>query len=146
MKGIPRRIINTRLVFLEEEVNTILLKFISKSVHITKEIDDINIILMNTNGTRCDFGGGMETFILTLAFKIALSEVFNSSKCGILIIDENVSVLDKSHINKFSIISDFLKRYYNYILLITHIDGFQDYTIDKIEIEKIKNKARVIYA
>ena len=145
MKGIPRKIINTKLEFLEKEVNSILSKFINKNVYITKEIDDINIILLNKDGTKSDFGGGMETFILTLAFKIALSEVFNSSKCGLLIIDENVSILDKDHINKFNIISDFLKRYYNYILLITHIDGFQDYTIDKINIIKIKNKAKVMY-
>ena len=66
--------------------------------------------MLNKDGTKSDFGGGMETFILTLAFKIALSEVFNSSKCGLLI-----------------------------------IDGFQDYTIDKINIIKIKNKAKVMY-
>jgi hypothetical protein len=145
MRGIPRKIINNRLVYLESEVNSILLKFIKKSVHITKDIEDINIILINVDGSRCDFGGGMETFIITLGFKIALSEVFNSSRCGLLIIDENVSVLDKSHINKFTIISDFLKRYYNSILLITHIDGFQDYTIDKIDIYKQRNRAKVLY-
>ena len=145
MKGIPRRIINNRLILLENEVNTILSKFIQKTVYITKDIDDINIILISNNGIKCDFGGGMETFILTLAFKIALSEVFSSSKCGMLIIDENVSVLDKNHISKFKIISDFLKKYYNTILLITHIDGFQDYTIENINIHKIKTKAKVLF-
>ena len=41
MKGIPRRIINNRLIILENEVNTILSKFIQKTVYITKDIDDI---------------------------------------------------------------------------------------------------------
>ena len=59
---------------------------------------------------------------------------------------ENVSVLDKSHINKFTIISDFLKRYYNSILLITHIDGFQDYTIDKIDINRRIERKCYIYS
>ena len=145
MKGIPRKIINKKLEYLEKEVNGILSKFINKNIYITKEIDDINIILLNNKGDRSDFGGGMETFILTLAFKIALSEVFNSNKCGILFIDENVSVLDKEHVSKFNIISDFLKRYYNNILLITHIDGFQDYTTDRINIIKYKTKSKVIY-
>ena len=79
----------------------------------------------------------METFIISIAFKIAFTHTFNLPQTGILFIDEGVSVLDKKHINNFSIISDFIKKYYNHIILITHIDSFFDYTFDIININKI---------
>ena len=47
---------------------------------------------------------------------------------------------DKKHINNFNIISDFIKKYYNHIILITHIDSFFDYTFDIININKNKQK------
>ena len=93
-----------------------------------------------------NFGGGMESFIIMLAFKIAFTSVFNIPSCGLLIIDEGVSVLDKEHVSKFNIICDFIKKFYNHIILITHIEAFNDFTIDTIKIKKnMKTKQSSVF-
>jgi hypothetical protein len=45
--------------------------------------------------------GGMEMFIINIAFKIALASVSILPKNKMLIIDEGVSVLDKHHLEQF---------------------------------------------
>ncbi len=75
-----------------------------------------------------------------MAFKIAFTNAFNIPQTGILFIDEGVSVLDKEHVSNFQIISNFIKQYYNHIILITHIESFYDYTFDIINITKNKFK------
>jgi DNA repair exonuclease SbcCD ATPase subunit len=138
-KGIPRRLINIKLEMIEDEVNSIILPFLSKKIFITREIEDIKVFITDMSNVRHNSCGGMETFIIALAFKIAFTSVFNIQSSGLLIIDEGVSVLDKDHIQKFNIISDFLKKYYNNIILITHIDTFHDYTLTKIKILRKDN-------
>jgi DNA repair exonuclease SbcCD ATPase subunit len=80
------------------------------------------------------FGGGMESFIILLAFKITLTKYFNISQTGILILDEGVSVLD--NINRFPLISTFIRQYYDYIILFSHISSFDDFIAEFIEIIK----------
>ena len=55
MKGIPRKIINKKLEYLEKEVNGILSKFINKNIYITKEIDDILVKRFSQFGLYKDF-------------------------------------------------------------------------------------------
>jgi DNA repair exonuclease SbcCD ATPase subunit len=143
-KGIPRKIINNKLEMIEDEVNSIILPFLGKKIFITREIEDIKVFVTDVNGVKFNSCGGMENFVISLAFKIAFTSVFNIQSCGLLIIDEGVSVLDKEHIMKFNMISNFLKKYYDYIILITHIDAFHDYTLTKIKIVK-KNKDSYLY-
>jgi exonuclease SbcC len=138
-KGIPRQIINIKLQQIEDTVNGIILPFVNKQINITKEIDDIKIFI-NDGISKYYSSGGMENFIISLAFKIAFTNTFNIPNIGILFIDEGVSVLDKNHTNNFSVIATFIKKYYNHIILITHIDTFYDYTFDIINITKNKKK------
>lgn len=138
-KGIPRQIINIKLQQIEDTVNNIILPFVNKQINITKEIDDIKIFI-NDGISKYYSSGGMENFIISMAFKIAFTNTFNIPNTGILFIDEGVSVLDKNHANNFSVIATFIKKYYNHIILITHIDTFYDYTFDVINITKNKQK------
>lgn len=138
-KGIPRQIINIKLQQIEDTVNDIILPFVNKQINITKDIDDIKI-LINDGINKYYCCGGMENFIISMAFKIAFTNTFNIPNTGILFIDEGVSVLDKNHANNFSVIATFIKKYYNHVILITHIDTFYDYTFDVINITKNKQK------
>jgi len=142
-KGIPRQIINIKLQQIEDSVNHIIFPFISKHINITKDIEDIKV-LINDGISKYYSSGGMETFIISIAFKIAFTNAFNIPHSGILFIDEGVSVLDKNHVNNFSIIANFIKKYYNHVILITHIDAFFDYTFDIIHIIKNKNKQSLV--
>jgi exonuclease SbcC len=143
-KGIPRQIINIKLLHIENSVNSIILPFINKKINITKDIEDIKILIYD-GINKYYSSGGMETFIISMAFKIAFTNTFNIPHSGILFIDEGVSVLDKNHVSNFSIISNFIKQYYNYVILITHIEAFYDYTFDVINIIKNKSKQSHVY-
>jgi len=143
-KGIPRKIINIKLHTIQNLVNHILQQFINKNIEITKDIDDIKI-LIHDNINKINFGGGMESFIIMLAFKVAFISVFNIPHSGLLIIDEGVSVLDKQYSSKFHLIADFIKKFYNHIILITHIDTFYDYTVSNIDITKKNNKSFISF-
>jgi DNA repair exonuclease SbcCD ATPase subunit len=134
--SIPRIIINNKLQLIENSVNNILNKFLNKKISITTDIEEIKIMIIDDSKDKIPFGGGMESFIIMLACKIALTQAFNISHPSILFIDEGVSVLDREHINNFNIISEFMKSFYNHIILITHIDSFFDYTVDNINIIK----------
>jgi len=138
-KGIPRQIINIKLQHIEDTVNDIILPFINKQINIIKEIEDIKVFI-NDGVSKYYSCGGMENFIIAMAFKIAFTNTFNIPQTGILFIDEGVSVLDKNHVSNFEIIANFIKLYYNHIILITHIDSFYDYTFDIIHITKNKSK------
>ena len=142
-KGIPRQIINIKLQHVEDTVNDIIFPFIKKDIIITKDIEDIKVLI--NDGTRKYYNcGGMENFIIAMAFKIAFTNTFNIPQTGILFIDEGVSVLDKEHIRHFDIISNFIKQYYNHIILITHIDSFYDYTFDVITITQNKYEQSIV--
>ncbi len=79
-----------------------------------------------------------------MGFKIGFTNTFNIPNTGLLFIDEGVSVLDKNHANNFSLIASFIKKYYNHVILITHIDTFYDYTFDVINIKKNKDMQSVV--
>lgn len=143
INGIPRKIINIKLNHVENEINNIIYPFINKNIYITKEIENINIHLQDDKNSL-KFGGGMESFIISLTFKIALSKYFNIPFCGLLVIDEGVSVLDKDNVERFDIIADFIKQYYNNIILISHIPTFNDYIDQSIYISKNKDKTSKI--
>ena len=119
-------------------------KFINKKIVITKDIEDIKIVIINDKHTL-PFGGGMESFIIMLACKIALTQTVNISHTSILFIDEGVSVFDREHISNFNVLSEFMKTFYNHIILITHIDSFFDYTVDNIKIIQKNDDSYVCY-
>jgi DNA repair exonuclease SbcCD ATPase subunit len=142
-KGIPRQIINIKLQHVEDNVNNIIFPFIKKKIIITKDIDDIKVLI--DDGSRKYYNcGGMENFIIAMAFKIAFTHTFNIPQTGILFIDEGVSVLDKEHIRHFDIISNFIKQYYNHIILVTHIDSFYDYTFDVMNITQNTHNQSIV--
>lgn len=147
--GIPRKIVNIKLTQVENEVNKIIYPFINRKISITKDFAFINIFFddnKNKHNILVNSSGGMESFIVSLAFKIALTNYFNIPKCSILFIDEGVSALDKEHIEKFNIIADFIKNYYNNIILITHISSFHDYINTNIPITKFNGSSKIVFA
>ena len=83
-------------------------------------------------------------FILNISLKITLSKLSVLPKCGLLIIDEGVSVLDKDHIDRFHIIGNFLKTNYRNIIIISHIDAIKDFISQFISIHKNSSQDSII--
>jgi DNA repair exonuclease SbcCD ATPase subunit len=143
INGIPSKIISTRLIDIEERVNELISPFINKKINVLLDGNNIvvHIIALGNlgevgNNMIVNILGGMEMFIINIAFKIALANVSIIPKNKILIIDEGVSVLDKNHIEKFDKIAQFLNSNYNNVILISHIDSLKDFISEYININK----------
>jgi DNA repair exonuclease SbcCD ATPase subunit len=145
INGIPSMIISSRLNDINIKVNTMIAPFIAKKVNVVLDGNNILVHILDDNGHIINILGGMEMFIINIAFKIALAGISILPKTKMLIIDEGVSVLDKSHIEKFNNIAQFLNSNYNQIILISHIDGLKDHITQFININKINGKSYINY-
>ncbi len=136
INGIPSKIISTRLNDIEDRVNELISQFINKKINVLLDGNNIAVYIKDSNNMIVNILGGMEMFIINIAFKIALANVSIIPKNKMLIIDEGVSVLDKNHIEKFDKISQFLNSNYNNVILISHIDSLKDFISEYIHINK----------
>ena len=137
INGIPSKIINTKLSSIDENVNGLISPFINKSIKIILDSTNILIHILDSEENIINILGGMEMFMINIAFKIALANVSILPKNKLLIIDEGVSVLDKEHIERFDNIAQFLTSNYNNVILISHIDSLKDFITQYININKI---------
>jgi len=135
INGLPLIILNKYLPNIQDRVNSMITPFIHIKTELLLKKDKIYVNFIKDDMIT-NIIGGMQSFIINIAFKIAMSEISVLPKCNILIIDEGISVLDKAHINKFSVITNFLKKYYDKIILISHIESITDFISNNIEIHK----------
>lgn len=145
INGIPSMIISSRLNDINTKVNDMIAPFIAKKVNVVLDGNNILVHILDSAGHIINILGGMEMFMINIAFKIALAGISILPKTKMLIIDEGVSVLDKSHIDKFNNIAQFLNSNYNHIILISHIDGLKDHITHFININKINGKSYINY-
>jgi len=142
--GMPLKLIQSNLKIIETNINNMLIKILNKTIKIKDDTKNIHIMICNNN-KACNFFGGFEYFVVSLVFKIYFSSFLNLSTCGLLVIDEGVSVFSNNSIQKFGTIADFIKQYYEYIILITHISAFDDFVSTKIEIKKTNDTSKITF-
>ena len=88
--------------------------------------------------------GGMESFILDIAFKITLSNFAKLPKCNILFLDEGISAFDNERLNNIDMLFNFINRYFSKTILITHIDSIKENIQEKINIVKDEQYSKII--
>lgn len=143
--GIPSIILNKYLEGIQKYMNNLISPFINKTVELILDGNYLYINIYNEKDEMINILGGMEHFIVNISLKITLGKLSVLPKCGLLIIDEGVSVLDKEHIDKFHIIANFLKTNYKNVIIISHIDGIKDFIAHFITINKHTNNDSNIY-
>jgi DNA repair exonuclease SbcCD ATPase subunit len=144
INGIPSMILDKYVSLISDSVNDKISKFINREIEIILDGSNLVINTIN-NGEVVNIVGGMERFIIDIAFKISLASFSILPKSYLLIIDESISVLDKEHIDKFHIIISFLKKYYRNIILISHIDSLKDFISYFIDINKVDGNSKINY-
>ena len=138
--GIPSIILNKYLQGIQNYMNHLISPFINKTLQLILDGNYLYINIYNHKNHIINILGGMEHFIVNISLKITLAKLSVLPKCGLLIIDEGVSVLDKEHIDKFKIIATFLKNNYKNIIIISHIDPIKDFISHFITINKYTNQ------
>jgi len=87
--------------------------------------------------------GGMESFILDIAFKITLSNFAKLPKCNILFLDEGISAFDGERLANIDILFSFIQNYFPKTVLITHLDSVKENIQEKIMITKVDGLSRI---
>ena len=142
--GIPLLILSKYLPIIQNNINNIISSFIQREIKLSIEKDNIKFESYPKNLKKSVFiHGGMENFIMDLAFKITLSKLALMPKSDILFLDEGISAFDKDHLENIDELFIFLKSHFNKIILITHIDSIKDNIKEKIEIIKDNNFSKI---
>ena len=135
--GLPLKILNKYLSPIANSINCIIAPFIN---------DDLILDSFPSNdSTKSVFmHGGMESFILDIAFKITLSNFAKLPKCNILFLDEGISAFDNERLNNISMLFNFIRNYFSKTILITHIDSVKENISEKISIIKDELFSKII--
>lgn len=138
--GIPYLILERVMPLIEYEVNEVLNKIVDFTVRLESTPEryiHAYIDYGNDQSWPVEMTSGMERFILTLAFRNALTEITSLARPNFLAIDEGFGVLDSDNLISMGRMFDFLRTRYNYLLIVSHIDTMKDLVDRKINIQKI---------
>ena len=144
--GIPYEIIAETLPYLEEEINNTLSQIVDFEIEF--DVDGKNILSYIKYGDEdrwpLELTSGMEKFISSLAIRVALIKISNLPRPNFLAIDEGFGNLDSENINSISMLFDYLKNEFDFVVIISHIDIMKDMVDGLIEISRSKGLSRVI--
>lgn len=138
--GLPLEIMSNALPFLQSIVNELLSEYADFKVTIQNEGKDIDVKIRYEDGTTWDVGltSGMERFLLSVSFKVALAQLTTLNKFNLLIIDEGFGALDFEKRSAIDQYLNNLKNYYNHIFCISHIDSMKDVVDNLLNVVKDK--------
>jgi exonuclease SbcC len=147
-RGIPLQIITAQLPIINAEIAKILQGVVSFTVELEADSNSNSMdVFINYGDSRriIEVASGMEKMIASLAIRVALINVSSLPKTDIFIIDEGFGVLDDVNIESCNRLLISLKKWFNTILIITHIDGIKDVVDNVIDITWNGKDAKVIY-
>lgn len=146
--GVPYKIVEAILPVLENEVNIILNSIANFTVRLEatdEKYIHAYLVYGASNSWPVELSSGMERFILSLAFRVAMGEITSLPKANFLAIDEGFGVLDSDNIMQIGKLFQVLKSQYDYLICISHIDSMKDLVDNQISIDKIGGFSRLRY-
>jgi DNA repair protein SbcC/Rad50 len=139
--GIPYSMMSSVIPVIEEDVNNILSQIVDFRINIKSDGKNINayIVYEDDRIWPIELSSGMEKFISSLAIRTALINVCSLPRPNFLAIDEGFGSLDLDNMGNISILLDYLKTQFKFILMISHIDSIKDVVDSQISVAKGKN-------
>ena len=135
--GVPYQIISDAIPKIEQEVNNILSHIVEFSVSIETDGKNVNVyIKYEDKKWPLELCSGMEKFISGLALRVALINISNLPRPNFLVVDEGMSALDASNMPMLHALFDYLKRNFEFIIIISHLDAMRDMVDKQLEIKK----------
>jgi DNA repair exonuclease SbcCD ATPase subunit len=144
-RGIPNIVLGKLLPELNAEMDKVLDGVVNFRICLRAD-DDTNAldILIDDGVIRpLELGSGMERFVGGLALRVALSNLTTLPKPDFMIIDEGFGSLDETNAVACVSILRSLKRWFRFVLIVSHIEIIKDAVDMSIDIEKIMENARV---
>jgi DNA repair exonuclease SbcCD ATPase subunit len=145
-EGIPYKIVETVLPVIENEVNQILNQTVDFTVRLEATDEKYihgYIVYSEDKYWPIELTSGMERFVISLAFRAALSEITTLPKTNFLAIDEGFGVLDKKNIMTMEKLFNYFKERYGFIIIVSHIELMKDFVDKSIGISKINGFSKL---
>jgi DNA repair exonuclease SbcCD ATPase subunit/DNA repair exonuclease SbcCD nuclease subunit len=147
-KGLPSRLISKLLPLVNAEIQNILLGVCNFTVELEVDDDSNSLeVYINYGDKRriIELGSGMEKMISAIATRVALINMSSLPKSNVLIIDEGFGALDDANLEACARLLKSLKKYFDQILIISHVDAIKDAVDNFVEINWIDGGANVRY-
>jgi len=140
--GIPYDLITKIVPAIEAEINNILNQIVDFSIVIDlDESKNINMYIVydEENFWTLELASGMEQFIASIAIRVALTNISHLPRPNFLIIDEGWGTLDADNLNSVSMLLDYLKTQFEFVLIISHVGQIKEVADIIIELKKEDN-------
>jgi len=137
-------VITAAVPHIENEVNSILAQIVN--FHAKFDVDGKNIVPYIVRDERrwlMSLGSGMEQFILSIAIRVALTNLSNLPRSNFLIIDEGFGVLDSETLATMQVLFHYLKTNFDFIIIVSHLDALRDMVDSQMEIKKENGFSKV---
>tara|TARA_R100000664_G_scaffold33789_2_gene52032 strand:- start:7005 stop:10142 length:3138 start_codon:yes stop_codon:yes gene_type:complete len=138
-KGIPARIMMSRLPIINREISKILQGVVDFTVLLEADqnTNSMEIYIDYGDSKRViELASGMEKMISSLAIRVALINTSSLTKTNMMIIDEGFGSLDANNLEACTRLLESLKKWFRNILIISHVDAVKDCVDNSVEIVK----------
>lgn len=142
--GIPYEVIASAVPHIEAEVNSILGQVVD--FYARFDIDGKNIIPYIVRDERhwlMSLGSNMEQFILSIAIRVALTNLSNLPKMNGIVIDEGFGALDSEHLSTIPSLFHYLKSNFDFVIIISHLEVMRDFVDSRMDIKKENGFSKV---
>lgn len=145
--GIPYQVICNVVPEIEKEVNSILSQVVDYTIQF--ETDGKNVIpyicYTDVGKYPIELTSGFERAISEAAIRVALIEISNLPKCSFMTCDEMFSTLDADNLASIPTLFQILKNYFDFVIVISHLDTIRDAVDKPIEITRENGFAKVVF-
>ena len=123
---------------IENGVNEIIKNISGYFIKMKYEDKNVIINIINQHGCEIDseMAGGYESFLIQVAFRIVFQQYNNIIKTNFMILDEGFSTADSTNILNISELFVYLRKKFDWCLVISHQQGIQNYMDTIIEIHR----------
>lgn len=139
--GIPNILIMDSIPMIEAKINDILTLVTDFTVRFESDDNSIlaSIYYDEDNHWPIELTSGFEKFIISLAVRIALSQISNLARSNFLVIDEGWGNFDSDNLGNVGKIFEYLENNFKFILIVSHIDALHDTVNTTINIDLNEN-------
>jgi DNA repair exonuclease SbcCD ATPase subunit/DNA repair exonuclease SbcCD nuclease subunit len=144
--GIPYQLIGKALPAIENEINNILTQIVDFVVVLTMDGKNVNAHIVYEEQTwPLDMGSGMESFISSIAIRVALTNISNLPRPNFLILDEGLGCLDSDNLASMYSLFTYLKTNFDFIIVISHLEAVKDMVDSTMDIKKENGFSSIKY-
>lgn len=125
--GLPLLILQEDLDLINYELGELLDDLFDFNVAFELEEDKLNIVFYYEEDKKrnASLSSGMESFIINLSIRVALSITSTQPKPSLLMIDEGFGALDSEHLEKAKILITRFKKIFENVIVISHLPELQ---------------------